>query len=144
MISLVWYFLQRNSHATNSGSSIWEWQESFTEKEQGNLRADKPVLYYDYVGGYMITHICPNSQNCTLKYKVANKLHLNWKKRKKWQENSVNISACSGSQAHPHRGNLIASFWSKRNECLWLSHGGLSWYKFQVPNIPSWLPFISF
>ena len=55
MISLVWYFLQRNTHMTNSGSSIWEWQESFTEKEQVNLRADKTVLYFDCVGGYMIT-----------------------------------------------------------------------------------------
>lgn len=62
---------------TNSGSRIWEWQESFTEKEQRNLRADKTVLYFYCVGGYTITHICPNSQNCTLKYEVANKLHLN-------------------------------------------------------------------
>lgn len=29
---------------TNSGPGIWEWQESFPEKQQGNLRADKPVL----------------------------------------------------------------------------------------------------
>lgn len=62
---------------TNSGPSIWEWQESFPEKQQGNLRTDKPVFNFDCVGGYMITHICPNSQNCTLKYEVANKLQLN-------------------------------------------------------------------